>query len=172
MGSFSLAKSQQGARFEPLVLDWALALERPETILARDYWRSRCVKGTIPSRADLLPAEMRKFITHVGLIETHPRGEATDYLIRHAGSQWEAVFGAMKGRRLPEFLTPEIEERWRTLFDAVREAGRPVRATTRIAFKGKSWLRTEMFIAPLSEGGGEPVSMLFMCFTSWSARES
>jgi hypothetical protein len=72
----------------------------------------------------------------------------------------------MTGRDISEFLPPEIEMRWRKLFDSVRTAAKPVRATTRIGFQEKSWLLTEMFVAPLGEDG--VVSMLFMCFTSWT----
>jgi hypothetical protein len=150
----------------PLHFDWALAFERKETALACAYWRSRCKDGRLPSRADLVPSQMRKFMAHVGLVEFRAEGDDIDYYIRLAGSQWEAVYGAMNGRVLHEFLPPDIEARWRSAFDPVRNQARPARVTTQIAFASKRWLDCEMFIAPLSDDG-QSASMLLMCFVSW-----
>jgi len=85
-------------RTEPVVLDWSLNLERTETILARDYWLERSRElGRMPSRADLSPAGMRSFVSHVGLIEVQDGEPQADYVIRLAGTKWEEVFGPMKG---------------------------------------------------------------------------
>ncbi len=134
---------------------------------AHEYWKSCCAARPMPSRADLDPVAMRKFTTHVGLIEirTEPN-EAAEYFIRRAGTKWEEVFGPMTGRFIHEFLPPEIETSWREVFNAVREAKAPLRVTTRIQFQRKSWLQAEMFVAPLGE---REVTMLFMTFVAWSA---
>jgi hypothetical protein len=110
---------------------------------------------------------MKKFMSHVGLIEVRDRKSQPDYYIRLSGSKWEEVFGPMTGKLVQEFLPPHIEERWRALFDAVCVRKEPVRATTQITFKDKRWLKAEMFVAPLADARGG-VSMLFMCFASWS----
>jgi hypothetical protein len=153
-------------RAQPLHFDWALDFERGENALACTYWRSRCKNGLIPSRADLVPKHMRKFMAHVGLIEIRAEGDEVDYFIRLAGSEWETIFGAMSGRILHEFLPPDIEARWRAAFDPVRRQAKPVRVTTQIAFASKRWLDCEMFIAPLGDHR-QSVSMLLMCFVSW-----
>lgn len=76
-------------RTEPVVLDWSLNLERTETILARDYWLERRRElGRMPSRADLSPAGMRNFVSHVGLIEYK-----TANLRRITSSAWRAQSG-------------------------------------------------------------------------------
>jgi hypothetical protein len=109
---------------------------------------------------------MRGFTEHVGLVEVRrDTGAEIDYFIRRAGTRWEAVFGAMTGRLIQEFLPPEIETRWRQAFDAVCEAKAPLRLTTDILFQNKSWLEAELFIGPLGEA---EVTMLLLAFASWN----
>jgi hypothetical protein len=155
------------AQTQPLHFDWELHFTREATSLAGAYWHSRLDGRVMPSRADLNPAAMRNFTQNTGLIEIrHDSAPHVEYFIRRAGSDWEKVFGAMTGRFIHEFLPPEIEMRWRRVFDAVREKRAPVRVTTGIQFQAKTWLTTEMFVAPLGETG-EP-NMLFLAFTAWS----
>jgi len=155
------------ARTQKLQLDWELHFTREPTRLASEYWHSRLAGRTMPARADLDPAAMRKFTEHTGLVEIR-RDSAphVEYFIRRAGGDWERVFGAMTGRFIHEFLPPEIEMRWRRVFDAVCEKRAPARVTTGIQFQTKTWLTTELFVAPLGEGD-EP-NMLFIAFTAWS----
>ncbi|HEY3637958.1 MAG TPA: PAS domain-containing protein [Rhizomicrobium sp.] len=147
-----------------MAFDWELQATQPVIVRARDYWQSRRHDRPMPTRADLDPASMRSFTEHVGLIEVR-QGSEIDYFIRRAGTKWEAVFGSMTGRLIQEFLPPEIETRWRQVFDAVCRAKAPLRVTTDILFQGKSWLDAEMFLGPLGDG---EVSMLFLAFTSWN----
>lgn len=151
----------------PLEFDWQLTFTREATKLASTYWHS-CTHGrAMPARADLNPAAMRKFTEHVGLVEIRrDRDSQMEYYIRRAGGAWEHVFGPMTGRLLNEFLPPEIESRWRQVFDSVCEKKAPLRVTTGVHFKGKTWLNTEMFVAPL--GDSDLATMLFVAFTSWS----
>ncbi len=155
------------AQTQPLQFDWELHFAREATRLASTYWHSRLDGRAMPSRADLNPAAMRNFTQNIGLIEVR-RDSAphVEYFIRRAGSDWEKVFGCMTGRFIHEFLPPEIEMRWRRVFDAVREKVAPVRVTTGIQFQAKTWLTTEMFVAPLGESGEQ--NMLFLAFTAWS----
>jgi hypothetical protein len=143
-----------------------LQATQPAIIRARDYWQSRRGDRTMPNRADLDPVAMRRFTEHVGLVEVRrDTGAEVDYFIRRAGTRWEAVFGAMTGRVIQEFLPPEIETRWRQVFDAVCQAKAPLRVTTDILFQNKSWLEAEMFVGPL---GDADVNMLLLAFASWN----
>jgi len=160
-----------GAQTHPLVFDWLLRTTRPETTLARDYWVSLRGTGQLPKRSDLAPSEMKSFLSHVGLIDVRQRADGRDYIIRLAGSRWEAVFGPMKGKLIQDFLPSHVEARWRLLFDSVGARIEPVRVTTRISFKDMTWLATEMFVAPLREDN-TGTGCLFMCFTSWSVNEA
>ncbi|HEY2032620.1 MAG TPA: PAS domain-containing protein [Rhizomicrobium sp.] len=158
----------QSAMFPPrggIDFDWALTARLPTAIAGRDYWLSKRTGEGIPSRGDLKPTEMRTFLTHVGLIENKPASLGKrHYFIRQAGTRWEDVFGKMTGRFIDEFLPPEIETRWQSVFDQIWDAARPCVVRSSILFQKKSWLAAEMFIAPLGDAGSD-VSMLFMCFS-------
>ena len=161
-----MVEAKNSARTRGMAFDWTLQATQPAIVRARDYWQSRRGERPMPNRADLDPVAMRGFTEHVGLVEVRrDTGVEVDYFIRRAGTKWEAVFGAMTGRLIQEFLPPEIETRWREVFDAVCQAKAPLRVTTDILFQNKSWLEAEMFVGPLGEG---EVSMLLLAFTSWS----
>ena len=161
-----MVEANSSTRTRGMAFDWNLQAKQPAIIRARDYWRLRCGDRPMPNRADLEPAAMRSFTEHVGLVEIRRNnGADVDYFIRRAGTRWEAVFGPMTGRLIQEFLPPEIETRWRQVFDAVCKARAPLRVTTDILFQNKSWLQAEMFLGPL---GDAEVAMLFVAFTSWT----
>jgi hypothetical protein len=150
-----------------LELDWSLAMRRQPTRLACEYWQRCRAVDWAPRRADLHPGAMRKFLPHIGLVTVQREHERAVYTIRQAGTAWEDIFGPMTGKRLGEFLPVAIQERWREVFDAVCDAVAPLRVTTRIEFQRKSWLKTELFVAPVRDGA-DAISMLFVCFDSWS----
>jgi hypothetical protein len=154
------------AAVSPNHFDWALGFTRQPNILAQAYWSACCKSRAMPRRADLDPVAMRKFTSHVGLVEirSDDRG-AVDYFIRRAGVQWEEVYGHMTGKLLHEFLPEEIEHTWREAFDAVRCRAAPVRLSAQVDFEAKNWLDVEMLIAPLGEG--ETPTMLLTCFVAW-----
>lgn len=155
----------------PLIFDWDCKFERDPTRLALDYWQSRRGARSMPDRSDLDPVAMRKFTQHVGLIDIRNAGEREiDYFIRRAGTKWEEVYGSITGHSIHEFLPPEIETSWREVFDAVRERSAPLRVRTGVDFQRKTWIETEMFVAPL--GQSDLVSMLFMTFASWSGKRT
>jgi hypothetical protein len=161
-----MVEANSSAPIRGMAFDWDLQARQPAIIRARDYWLSCRGDRAMPSRADLNPVAMRGFTEHVGLVEIRrDAGAEADYFIRRAGTRWEAVFGPMTGRLIQEFLPPEIETRWRKVFDAVCNAGAPLLVTTDILFQNKSWLEAEMFVRPLGDG---EVAMLFLAFTSWT----
>lgn len=116
----------------------------------------------MPGRRDLQHASMRRFIANVALVSCSGDASPCEYRIRLAGTECEAVFGAMTGRLLCEFLEPDVEHRWREILDRVRATKLPLRVSSRLAHEGKFWLDAELLAAPLSEDGAA-VSMLFLC---------
>jgi hypothetical protein len=161
-----MVEANSSARTRRMAFDRDLQAKQPAIIRARDYWQSCRGERPMPNRVDLDPVAMRGFTEHVGLVEIRrDTGAEVDYFIRRAGTRWEALFGPMTGRLIQEFLPPEVETRWRQVFDAVCDAKAPLRVTTDILFQNKSWLEAEMFVGPL---GDNEVAMLFLAFTSWT----
>ncbi len=119
----------------------------------------------MPSRDDLQFSAMARFAAHIVLVDVRAAPDTrTEYFIRLAGTQCEAVFGSVSGRTTIQVAPAHIEKRWRSVFDIVLNAKLPVRITAGIEFADKVWLETESLIAPLGRDGD--VSMLFICFTA------
>jgi hypothetical protein len=119
---------------------------------AFDYWNTVRGERIMPTRGELLPREMRRFISHVGLIEpVSDKDGVTDYFVRLAGSDVEEIFGPRTGRPLGEGVPPEIVARWRIGYDMVQRSAKPVKATAGVAYKGKNWIQVEVLVAPLGE---------------------
>jgi hypothetical protein len=149
----------------PVIIDWDLAFEHPKAAQACAYWQSRRAGRAMPERADLQFSAMASFVAHVALVEVRASADArTEYFIRLAGSQCEIVFGNVSGHITTEVVPPNIEQRWRSVFDAVVDAKLPLRVSAGVEFADKVWLQMESFVAPL--GQDENVAMLFVCFTA------
>ncbi len=154
----------------PIAVDDSLSFVQPATIAALAYWKSKLGGRSMPARADLDPREMRSFMPHIALVELRQTADGSqDYYIRLSGTNIEQVFGRLTGQLISEFLPPEIEARWRRMFDAARDAGAPVRITGRVAFQRKTWLQCELMIAPLGTDG-KTISMFFVAVATWEAR--
>jgi len=150
----------------PITIDPTVALTRPMTIKAYDYWQSARAGRAMPARKDIAPQAMRAFVGHVALVELRAgEGGKIDYVMRLAGARIEDAFGAITGRALPEFMPPRIEARWRMVMDKVIASAAPLRAASRVSFGGKTWLQAEVVLAPLGDGG--TVSMLFGAIELW-----
>lgn len=136
----------------PIKFDPVMRFESEPLREAFDYWDAIRGGRIMPTRAELLPREMRRFISHVGLIEpmTDKNG-LQDYFVRLAGSDVEEIFGPRTGRPLGEGVPPEILARWRIGYDMVQRSGKPVKATAGVAYKGKNWIEVEVLVAPLGE---------------------
>ncbi|HEY1632329.1 MAG TPA: PAS domain-containing protein [Rhizomicrobium sp.] len=152
-------------------VDRSVALTRDANRKAYAYWRAARGTRRWPARRDLTPQGMKPFMRHVGLVErrAHAQGGAS-YVIRYAGAKIETVYGPITGKALGEFLTPELEARWRIIFDAAFQAKEPIRFATSVMFGGKNYLAAEVLLAPLGEG--DEVSMLFAGVDIWPAHEA
>lgn len=147
-------------------IDPEVMLTQATTIKIYDYWRARRGTRIMPARSDIQPKDMRGLLPHAGLIEA----VGNDYRVRLAGTHAEEIMGQITGKLFHEFLTPEIEARWRSVCDEARRTRGPLSVTGRLAFQGKNWLQTETFVGPLGEEGQE-ITMLLLGFVAWSALE-
>jgi hypothetical protein len=136
----------------PIKFDPVMKFQSAPLQEAFDYWDAIRGGRIMPTRAELLPRDMKRFISHVGMIE--PMSKKTgvqDYFVRLAGSHVEEIFGPRTGRPLGEGVPPEIVARWRIGYDMVQRSAKPVKATARVAYKGKNWIEVEVLVAPLGE---------------------
>jgi hypothetical protein len=155
----------------PVVIDWGLSFEDKLTIQACAYWQSCCHGRVMPERADLQFAAMTKFAANLVLLELRSQPNApSEYCVRLAGANCEAVFGHVTGRSTAQIAPPNIEMRWRAVFDLVVVEKKPLRVSAGIEFERKTWLQTESFVAPL--GDGDQIKMLLICFTAKSVARS
>lgn len=159
-----------GVAEPPVTRDWSLAFESRAPKLALEYWKSRCAGRGMPLRADVTPAGMTAFLSHIALIEAHAAGDNFSYRIRLAGMGVERVFGHVGGKYISDALPPEIEARWQGYFDDVMRASKPLRLIGKVAFENKTWLMGEALLAPLGQPNG-PAQMILAAFDSWAAPE-
>jgi hypothetical protein len=155
-----------GPEVLPFTIDKSAAFTRPATIKALEYWRTCKGDRAMPSRADISPSALRTVLPQIGLVDVPAAGDRpTAYTVRLAGDAITQVFGPLTGKPIDEFLPPEILERWIACFDTARTSAAPVRAASRIAYQNKTWLQSEVLLAPLGQDGH--VLMLFAAVDIW-----
>jgi hypothetical protein len=152
------------------VIDRSATFTRPATAKALEYWRSRKGDRAMPSRGDISPSALRGVLPQIALVDVPGPGDrSTAYTVRLAGEAVLQVFGPLTGKSIDEFLPPEILERWMACFEAARTSAAPVRAASRVAYQNKTWLQSEVLLAPLGQDGH--VFMLFAAVETWPADE-
>lgn len=146
----------------PVVYDFDLRFEHPHLIEAFAYWNE--IRGTrnMPNRADLRPADMKKFIAHFGLAEVRDAQDGQrQYFVRLAGARIEEVYGPRSQKNLLDGLTPDMAMRWRAPFDLTVERALPLRTCGRVGYEEKFWLEFEELYAPLGDGGTRPTMIYY-----------
>lgn len=123
----------------------------------------------MPSRADISPSALRSVLPQIALVDVpsaHDRPSA--YVVRLAGEAIQQVFGPLTGRPIDEFLPQEVLERWIACFEATRTSAAPIRVTTpQVRYQGKTWLQSEVLLAPLGQDG--KIFMLLAAVDTWPA---
>ena len=153
----------------PIALDWKLDFASGELKQALAYWNSCRGERKRPTRADLNPVDMSKFLKNVALFDVrYTSTTVRAFRVRLAGTNVEQVYGPISGHVIDEVLPAEIAARWQWCLDAVCEADRPLRLTGRVGFEDKYWLTGEILVAPLGDEM-RPVSMIFAAFV-WQRR--
>lgn len=116
----------------------------------------------MPDRRDIDPAEVGELLTHIALLDVEQtEGEDVRLFSRLAGQEVERVFGAMRRKSLSDVLVPEIEARWRAIAQVGLEWRAPLRISGIVHHEGKHYLRSEVLVAPLTDGG-DRISTLLM----------
>lgn len=159
----------------PLVLDHEVSLVHPKVIKVYEYWRACRGPRLMPDRKDIAPKGMRSFLPHAGLIDARHTGQRLEYVTRLAGTAIEEVMGPITGKAFSDYLEPEVEARWRVIYDDVRRTRGPLSATGRMAFQGRHWLQIETFIGPLADGEAEEnaeITKFLVGFAAWPVQRA
>ena len=149
----------------PVYHDWSLAFEQATPREALAYWNDCRGSRPMPLATDISARGMKRFLANVGLIEVRAGDEgAVDYFVKLTGERIRELYGPIAHRTLSEFLTPDMEQRWRAPLDLVRTEHRPLRVHGRMSYAGHTWLYQETLVAPL--GRDDRVGTLLL-ITSW-----
>ncbi len=142
--------------------DSALRFDSPELNALRELWilKARRADG-LPARADFDARALKPFLRHVSIVEraTHPSGRPS-YRFRFFGSALAQRFGEQTGQFIEMSIPPDRLQRWISAYDAVLDAGAPMRFLSYFEIPRVSYLNGESFSAPLSNGERKPDTIL------------
>lgn len=142
--------------------DTKLNFDAPELNAMRLVWEEKSrAAGGLPSREDFDARTLKPFLRHVSIVEraVNPGGRQS-FRYRYYGSALTQRFGEQTGQFLEMSVPPDRLARWIAAYDAVLEAGRPMRFLSYFEIPRVSYLNGESFSAPLANGGRKPTTIL------------
>src|SRR5258708_833583 len=121
------------------------------------YWASRRAGAQLPARRDLDPADIKRLLPTVSLIDVlaeRPRSGLVDFRIRLAGTGLYGVYGReITGRRLGEVYSPSAADYWRGELGRVVAERRPAVGVHNLAWRGAAHLSMLWLRLPLASDG-------------------
>lgn len=97
----------------------------PEQRDVFDYWLSKAPEGGYPTRADIQPAELRRILPSLSLVDV-TEDDAPRLRVRLAGTRLRDYFGVeLTGRYLDEFDFGDQTDYWDAAYHEVVRGGRP-----------------------------------------------
>jgi hypothetical protein len=142
--------------------DSDLQFVQPELNALRDVWNAKArAAGGLPARADFDARALKPFLRHVSIVEcaTNSAGRPS-YRFRFYGSALAQRFGEQTGQLLEMSVPHDRLHLWLAGYDAVLEAGKPLRIVSHFEIPRISHLNGESFSAPLSNGDRKPNTIL------------
>jgi hypothetical protein len=116
------------------------------------YWASRRHEGRLPARASIHPADFKRHLPTISLIDV--RNGPRDYRLRLAGTGLYAVYGReITGRTLAEVYNSSAADYWRAELDKVVEEKRPGVGVHNFAWRGASHVSILWLRLPMSSNG-------------------
>lgn len=143
--------------------DTALDFDAPQLNALRQVWEEKSRSaGGLPSREDFDARALKPFLRHVSIVERamHPSSGRQSYRYRFFGSALAQRFGEQTGQFIEMSVPLDRVTRWIKAYDAVLEAGRPMRFRSYYEIPRVSYLNGESFSAPLANGGRKPTMIL------------
>ncbi|MEP2830192.1 MAG: PAS domain-containing protein [Parvibaculum sp.] len=132
----------------------------PEQRDVFDYWRAKAPQGGYPTRADIQPAELRRILPSLSLIDVIEDDEPR-LRVRLAGTRLRDYFGVeMTGRHLDEFDFGDQMDYWDAAYHEVVHGGRPAQGVVPLT----PWNQPDVFQfwlrLPLANEDGRIVMVL------------
>lgn len=143
------------SNFEPKAL-------RPEARELYDYWRSKCVEGRLPARADIDPIEVHRLMPLIFLVDVVQTNEQPRFCMRLLGTEVVSRFDRdAKGIWMDEDET--LRNVLPDFYAAVE--GRTPRYRPSARHANKEYLTYDRLILPMASDG-ETVDMIIgvLCF--------
>ncbi len=135
----------------------ASAVRAHEELFA--YWASRREGGRLPGRRQIHPADFKRHLPTVSLIDVRHR-PARDYRLRLAGTGLYGVYGReITGLRLEDVYDQASADYWRGQLDSVVEERRPAVGFHSLSWRGAAHLSLLWLRLPLA-GDGCNVDMI------------
>lgn len=128
-------------------------------------WRAAAGKRALPLRTDMTPRVMKRFLSHVAVLEIVRENDRTRFRIRVTGTALERSFGGMTGAFLDESLPEPFRSRWHATLNVTLVAHCAVRSTGRVEFRDQTYLVAETFYGPMGADIAAPDSMLVVVHT-------
>lgn len=116
------------------------------------YWASLRRGAGLPGRVDLHPANMKRLLPTVSLIDV--MREPRDYRLRLAGTGLYGVYGReITGKGLSEVYNTAAAEYWRKELDKVVDERRPSVGVHSLAWRGAPHMSILWLRLPLASNG-------------------
>lgn len=139
----------------------ASAVRAHEELFA--YWASRRDSGRLPGRRQIHPADFKRHLPTVSLIDVIPNAHGAarnQYRLRLAGTGlYEVYRGEITGKSLEDVYDADAAAYWRTELDKVVEGRRPGVGSHSLAWRGAPHLSILWLRLPLA-GDGRRVDMI------------
>lgn len=117
------------------------------------YWASLRRGASLPARVDLHPANMKRLLPTVSLIDV-VKGEPRDYRLRLAGTGLYGVYGReITGRKLEDVYNTAAGDYWRKELDKVVDERRPGVGVHSLAWRGSPHMSILWLRLPLASNG-------------------
>ena len=117
------------------------------------YWASRRESGRLPGRASIHPADFKRHLPSVSLIDVRP-GARRSYRLRLAGTGLYGVYGGeITGKPIEDVYPDPVADYWRGELDKVVEGRRPAVGVHNLSWRGASHLSIMWLRLPLAADG-------------------
>jgi len=154
---------EDAAFLPPIAYDSMMEFRSVPLRDAYRHWLKARHGRLMPRTSDLRLNPGQSFFDYAALITLTPD---PDYFVVSHGKKIEETFGSRAGRMLCDGLPEEVAARWRSGFDMVHHSGKPIKATSHLAFEGKTQIETENLIAPLGEDDTPSAFLLVLAVTN------